>query len=301
MDVALIGDARDEIDESFTVDLSGAANATIADGQGLGTITDDDPQPSLSVNDVTVTEGNTGTVDATFTVTLSAVSGRAVTVNYATANGTRSRAGRLRRGQRHADLRRRRDDADRHRARQRRRARRGQRDLLPQPVERRRTRRSRDARASARSPTTIRAAVAIDDVTVTEGNTGTVTASFTVTLSPASGRSQRRYATATAPRRRRRDYVSDQRRRSRSPPGDDEAGDRAVHGDVLDEVDETFTVEPLERRSNATIADGQGIGTITDDDPPPALAINDVTVTEGNAGTVDATFTVSLARRAAAR
>ena len=35
---------------------------------------------------------------------------------------------------------------------------------------------------------------------------------------------------------------------------------------------------------NATIADGQGVGTITDDDPLPALSINDVTVTEGNSG-----------------
>ena len=88
MDVALIGDARDEIDESFTVGLSGASNATIADDLGLGTITDDDPEPSLSIDDVTVTEGNSGTVSATFTATLSAVSGRAVAVNYATANNS---------------------------------------------------------------------------------------------------------------------------------------------------------------------------------------------------------------------
>ena len=44
--------------------------------------------PALSINDVTVTEGDAGTVDAVFTVTLSAVSGQAVTVNYATADGT---------------------------------------------------------------------------------------------------------------------------------------------------------------------------------------------------------------------
>ena len=38
--------------------------------------------------------------------------------------------------------------------------------------------------------------------------------------------------------------------------------------------------------ANATIADGQGVGTITDDDDPPSLSIGDVTVTEGTAGTV---------------
>ena len=36
--------------------------------------------------------------------------------------------------------------------------------------------------------------------------------------------------------------------------------------------------------SNATIADGQGVGTITNDDGVPSLSIDDVTVTEGNAG-----------------
>jgi parallel beta-helix repeat protein len=44
--------------------------------------------PALSINDVTVTEGNTGTVAATFTVTLSPTSSGPVTVNWATANGT---------------------------------------------------------------------------------------------------------------------------------------------------------------------------------------------------------------------
>jgi chitinase len=44
--------------------------------------------PSLSVADVSVVEGNSGTVNATFTVRLSAASSSTVTVDYATANGT---------------------------------------------------------------------------------------------------------------------------------------------------------------------------------------------------------------------
>ena len=45
--------------------------------------------PSISINDVTVTEGNSGSANATFTVTLSAPPGATpVTVNYATGNGT---------------------------------------------------------------------------------------------------------------------------------------------------------------------------------------------------------------------
>ena len=82
------GDLLDEANETYFVNLTNPTNATISDSQGLGTITDDDPMPALSVGDVTVTEGNAGTVDATFTVTLNASSGRNVTVDYATADGT---------------------------------------------------------------------------------------------------------------------------------------------------------------------------------------------------------------------
>jgi hypothetical protein len=51
-------------------------------------INNDDDVPSLSINDLTVAEGNSGTVNAVFTATLSAASGQTVTVNFATADGT---------------------------------------------------------------------------------------------------------------------------------------------------------------------------------------------------------------------
>jgi Calx-beta domain/Glycosyl hydrolase family 99/Calcineurin-like phosphoesterase len=44
--------------------------------------------PSLSIDDVRVTEGNSGSTNAVFSVSLSAPSPNAVTVSYATANGT---------------------------------------------------------------------------------------------------------------------------------------------------------------------------------------------------------------------
>ena len=44
--------------------------------------------PSLSIIDVTVTEGHAGTTSATFTVTLAPASGATVTVGYATSDGT---------------------------------------------------------------------------------------------------------------------------------------------------------------------------------------------------------------------
>ena len=88
--VPVTGDTTVEANETFVVNLSAPSKATLADAQGQGTITNDDvaPLPTLSINDVTVTEGNAGTIAAQFTVTLSAASTSTVTVNYATANGT---------------------------------------------------------------------------------------------------------------------------------------------------------------------------------------------------------------------
>ncbi|MCA9565170.1 MAG: hypothetical protein KC561_16850, partial [Myxococcales bacterium] len=86
--VTIKGDVLNEANETLFVDLSSPVDCTIGDGEGLGTIVNDDPLPSLSVNNVTVSEGDSGTVSATFTITLSAASGRTVQVDYQTANGT---------------------------------------------------------------------------------------------------------------------------------------------------------------------------------------------------------------------
>src|SRR6185312_16082342 len=86
--VTVAGDVLDEADDTFVVNLTTPTNATIADPQGLGTIVDDDPLPSLAINDVSRVEGNSGIANLTFTATLSAASGRTVTVNFATSDGT---------------------------------------------------------------------------------------------------------------------------------------------------------------------------------------------------------------------
>ena len=88
--VPVAGDATDEANETFVVNLTNLVGSPgqIGDAQGVATITDNDPLPALSVNDVTVIEGNAGTSTATFTASLSAVSGNAVTFNWTTAAGT---------------------------------------------------------------------------------------------------------------------------------------------------------------------------------------------------------------------
>ncbi|UFN49473.1 cellulase family glycosylhydrolase [Roseomonas sp. OT10] len=88
--IKVLGDTLAEANEKFMVMLGNATGATIADNRGDGTILDDDaaPLPALSVNDVAVAEGNAGTTNATFTVSLSQAASAPVTVRYATANGT---------------------------------------------------------------------------------------------------------------------------------------------------------------------------------------------------------------------
>jgi len=91
--ITINSDLLDEANETFFVNLSSPTNAAILDPQGQGTINDNDPTPSLSINDLpNIPEGDSGTSTANFTVTLSAASGQTVTVNYATANGSATTA-----------------------------------------------------------------------------------------------------------------------------------------------------------------------------------------------------------------
>ncbi|SOU08869.1 hemagglutinin [Xanthomonas arboricola pv. fragariae] len=86
--VLVNGDTLSEPNETFFVNVSNVTGASVGDGQGQGTIVNDDALPALSIDDVSVNEGNSGTTTATFTVSLSAASGQTVSVNYITADGT---------------------------------------------------------------------------------------------------------------------------------------------------------------------------------------------------------------------
>jgi hypothetical protein len=71
----------------ITADYSGDAvfesgSATLSGGQTVKAA------PTLSINDVSIAEGNNGTTNLVFTVTLSAASAATVNVGYTTANGT---------------------------------------------------------------------------------------------------------------------------------------------------------------------------------------------------------------------
>ncbi len=250
--------------------------------------------PTISINDVTVTETNAGTTIATFTVSLSAASLATVTVNFLTADNTATLA-----------------DSDYV-------TNTGTVTFIPGDT-------SETVTVTINGDTNLEpnetffvnlsmaangilgdlqgvgtisnddgATISIDDVSVTEGNAGTVNATFTVSLSAASASTvtvdfMTNGVTATSGT----DFAPGTGTVTFVPTDVSEPVTIVVNGDTLDELNETFTVD-LSNPMNATILDSQGLGTITDDDPVPTLSISDVTVVEGNSGTSNASFTVSL-------
>ena len=85
--VLVNGDTVDETQETFFLDISNVVNATVNTSRGTGFIVDDDG-PTVSINDVSVLEGNSGTKAATFTLTLSGPSVESIAVRVTTSPGT---------------------------------------------------------------------------------------------------------------------------------------------------------------------------------------------------------------------
>ena len=93
--IPITNDRLDENNETVSLTLSTAGHADTVGSQGTATLSiiDDDPRPALSIGDASAFEGNAGTTDMTFPVTLSAVSGRAVTVRFFAEDGMATSSG----------------------------------------------------------------------------------------------------------------------------------------------------------------------------------------------------------------
>jgi Calx-beta domain len=87
--VTVADDAIAEDDEAFTLTLSNATGGlAISDAQGIGTIQNDDADPTVSVAAASVDEGDLGTDTLSVPVSLSGPSGREVDVDFTTSDGT---------------------------------------------------------------------------------------------------------------------------------------------------------------------------------------------------------------------
>ena len=126
--------------------------------------------------------------------------------------------------------------------------------------------------------------LSINDVSVTEGNAGTVTMTFTVTRTGTTPNVVSfNYATADNTATAPSDYVSASGTGTIASGGTTGTTSISVtiKGDTLFEGNETFFVN-LSSPVNATIADAQGIGTITNDDA--AVSITTVTLPNPSVG-----------------
>src|SRR5205823_108376 len=89
--VPILDDSIYEGNEAFTVVLSNATGGTsISQNAGSTTVTivDNETPPTISSNDIRVTEGNSGTTPALFTLTLSSASTVPATVQWYTGSGS---------------------------------------------------------------------------------------------------------------------------------------------------------------------------------------------------------------------
>ena len=144
--------------------------------------------------------------------------------------------------------------------------------------------------------------LSINDVSLNEGNASTTSFTFTVSLSAPAGAGGVTFdiATADGTATQPSDYTQKTLTAQTIPAGSSTYSFTVlVNGDTTPEPNETFFVN-VTNVTGAIVTDGQGQGTIVNDDAAPNLTINDVTLNEGNAGTTTFTFTVSLSSPAPA-
>jgi hypothetical protein len=88
--VQTLEDTIDEFTERVGIVLTNPVNADFLNPEGGGNILDNDPNVTVSISDVSVFEGNSGTTSAVFTVRVSAPHEKIIQLAYGTANGSAS-------------------------------------------------------------------------------------------------------------------------------------------------------------------------------------------------------------------
>lgn len=287
--VTVKGDELDERNEYFRFRISEPVHATIADRVGLVRILDNDPQPYLDAGELTVTEPVSGVAVAKLPVTLSAVSGRWVYVDYLVSAGSATvdtdfyaaeptgtlvfPPGTTSRSVSIVVLS----------------------DLLDESAESVYLTLYDPVHSYIYDGTGVATIVedepslSVDDRTVVEGQTAT----FTVKLDRVSNKTVTvYYATSSGTAASSSDFYPTSGYLTFSPGTPSKTVTVYTIDDSASENTETFTLN-LSSAVNADIADSRGTGTITDNDGP-ILNVGDVTVTEGSS----AGFRVYLSAKA---
>ncbi|MBI2947236.1 MAG: hypothetical protein HYY23_06290, partial [Verrucomicrobia bacterium] len=292
--VQVRGDTANEDDESFFVRLSDPTNAVILDNRAIGTITDNDPPPTISIAEASVTEGNSGSVNANFTVTLSSPSAKFVSFNFVTIEGTATAGQDF---QSVSDTRTflpgttnmtvsvpvngdTEDEANETFA-----------VVLNRPVNA--TVENSRALGTILNDDVL-PTLLITDASVREGNVGTSFAEFTVRLStPSTQPVTVEFKTADRTATAGIDYTATAGKLTFVAGTTTNVVRVPILGDATVEPNETFEVR-LSNANHARIVRPIGVGTILDDDVLPTLTITDASVVEGNSGSANAIFALRL-------
>ncbi|MEC4987821.1 MAG: Calx-beta domain-containing protein, partial [Oscillatoria sp. PMC 1068.18] len=282
--IEITDDNLDEADETFTVALTAPSNANIVDDTGTATILDDDGKPNLVIDDAIVNEDDGVVV---FTINLDAPSGQEISLDFNTVEGTATNndftptTGTLTipAGQTTATITVPIVD-----------------DNLDEPDESfsiqltnpNNVNLSDDTATATIDDNDGLPEISIDDVTVSEGD---VEAVFTVSLTGETSQdvivdftTNDESAIASS------DYTSTSGSVTITAGETSATITVPILDDLIDEPGETFTVD-LSNPINAEIVDNQGVGTITDNDLPVEISIDDITVNEADG---IANFTVSI-------
>jgi VCBS repeat-containing protein len=300
--VAVTADSAPEANETFNLVLSAPTGATLADTTGVATIVNDDGAAYVVVDSPSVTEGNSGDTPVTFTLTRSGNTAGTSTLKYKTSGGTAAAGGDYTAIALTAV------------------------DFAPGQTTKTVTAQVSgdtadeanetfnlvlsapsggtvlsDATGTAtivddEGPVTAAPAtfVSAADLSVTEGNSGTTTATFTLTrtgdttgASAVKARTSGGTATATS------DYSPVALSTVSFGAGESTKTLTVdVTGDGLPEANETFNLV-LSASTGATISDTSATATVVNDDGYAYLSVDNISVAEGNAATTPATFTLT--------
>ena len=293
--VSVTGDTINEADETVIVTLSGASGADIDTASGTGTITDNDT-PMFSIDSPSVAEGDSGSADLEFTVTLSPASYQATTVDYATATAGTATAGTDFTAISATTLTFAAGDTSK--------------TFMVSVTGDTTDEGAGETVVAALSNATGNAEIgtssgtgtitdddpkfSIADASATEGDTGSVNMTFTVTLSGA-GNSQYTvdYASSDGTATAGADYTAVSGTLTFAAGVTSRTLTVSVTGDTANEANETLTVTLSNASAGTAIATATGTGTITDNDTP-SFSIDSPSVAEGDSSTTNLTFTVSL-------
>ena len=117
------------------------------------------------------------------------------------------------------------------------------------------------------NPVPVAGSVSINDVSITEGNNGTQTLTFTVTRSGGTTAFNVTFATADGTATTADgDYAANSNTLQFAANENTKTVSIVINGDTKAEGNETFTVSLSNATNGATIGDGQGLGTINNDD-----------------------------------